>query len=308
VQALLTSYGQLRFLIVFVPLAQIVVRAEAALEFADESETHLPPGVLRDEIDHARALCAELLAGFRTGRLVREGASLVLTGLPNVGKSSLFNRLLEQDRAIIAAAPGTTRDTLEESLEIGGIPVRLVDTAGLRDETDPVEEEGVRRARRAREGADLVLLVLDASRPLTPKEAEAIDRLKTHVERERTVVVVNKADLLASKGQVLPCPAALFVSAKTGLGIDLLRERLKEKLLGAGSTEDPVLTNVRHAQALGDASAALDRASEALGRGFTEEVVLLDLKVALDHVGTITGAFTTEDLYDRIFSTFCIGK
>ncbi len=289
-------------------LAQIVVRAEAALEFADESETHLPPGVLVRELDHARALCAGLLAGFRTGRLVREGASLVLTGLPNVGKSSLFNRLLEQDRAIIAAAPGTTRDTLEETLDLGGVPVRLVDTAGLRDETDPVEEEGVRRARRARQEADLVLLVLDASRQLEPKEAEAIQELESELERERTVVVVNKADLVSPNVPALPRASALLVSAKTGQGIDLLRERLTGTLLGASSIEDPVLTNARHAQALKDASRALDRALEALGRGFTEEVVLVDLNVALDHVGTITGAFSNEDLYDRIFSTFCIGK
>jgi len=289
-------------------LAQIIVRAEAALEFADESETHLPPGELEREIERLQGLCAALLEGFRAGRLVREGASLVLTGLPNVGKSSLFNRLLARDRAIIAAAPGTTRDTLEESLEVGGIPVRLVDTAGLREETDPVEEEGVRRALRAREGADLILLVLDASRELVRTEAEAIAGLENGPDGERTVVVLNKVDLLPAAEPALPCSGALLVSARTGQGIDRLREGLKEKLLGAGPLEDPVLTDARHAQALTDASAALERALLALGRGFTEEVVLEELKDAMTQIGAITGVFTSEDLYDRIFSTFCIGK
>ncbi len=289
-------------------LAQLITRAEAALEFADESETHLPARDLERGIGECRTRCAELLSGFRRGRLVREGAALVLTGLPNVGKSSVFNRLLARERAIVASMPGTTRDTLEEAVDLGGVPARLVDTAGLRDETDLVEGEGVRRARQAREEADLILLVLDGARALEPLEVEALTRLRDEAEGARTVVVGNRVALPGPTRRSPPHPDAGRVSAKTGEGIGDLRVRLREKLLGAGALEDPILTDARHAQALEDASAALRRAAKALATGFTEEVVLEDLREAMERVGTITGAFTTDDLYDRIFSTFCIGK
>jgi len=282
-----------------------IARAEAAVEFVDESETHLPPAAFRRAIDGTRDLCAELLAGFDRGRVVRSGATLAVVGLPNTGKSSLFNRLLARERAIVTEHAGTTRDTLEEDLDLDGIPLRLIDTAGLRDADHPVESEGVRRAKRAREEADLVLLVLDGSRLVEPSELAALRRAEAPEESERTVAVVNKCDLheLAD----LP-PDLSRVSALTGAGTDRLRVALRERLVGAGPLEDPIVSDARHATALRKAGAALDRAAAALRSGLSEELVLEDLKEALRRLGEITGEVGSEELYDRIFSTFCIGK
>lgn len=280
-------------------LEEWMARGEAAVEFVDEAETQVPPETLRNGIDAARADCRELLRGFHAGRLVREGATVVISGAPNAGKSSLFNRLLARDRAIVTEVPGTTRDTLEETLDLGGLPVRLIDTAGLRTDFDPVEGEGIRRAERAREQADLVLLVLDGSRPLAALERDASDR--------RTVQVVNKSDLPAATGPV-PGPDALRVSALTGDGLDRLLALLRERLLGRGPAEDPIMTNSRHARALALAAEALDRAAAAADGGLSEELLLEDLGEARRHLGEITGGFGAEALYDRIFSRFCIGK
>ena len=286
-------------------LVEWIARAEAAVEFVDEAGTALPREELARAVDAALEECTRLLAGFRRGRVVRDGATLAIVGRPNVGKSSLFNRLLERDRAIVTEIAGTTRDTLEEDLDIAGIPVRLVDTAGLRESADPIEGEGVRRAHAARAESDLVLLVLDGSRPLEAGELEALAPCGEGAERERTIVVSNKADL--------PCVAALdgavlAVSARTGAGLDELRRVLRERLLGSGPLEDPIVTDARHARCLEAASLALERAASGVRAGLSEELVLVDLGDALRGLGEITGEFTTEDLYDRIFSTFCIGK
>ncbi len=289
-------------------LADLVARAEAAVEFVDEEETHLPAGALERGIRAGREACAALLAGFRAGRVVREGATVVIAGAANVGKSSLFNRLLARERAIVAASPGTTRDTLAESLDLGGIPVRLVDTAGLREVEDEVESEGVRRAREAAVEADLVLLVLDGSRPLAPAEREILDRLRPGADAERTVVAVNKTDLPGVGQAPLPHPDALRVSALEGLGLDALAEAIRSRLFRTGPLEDPVVTDARHARTLEEADAALGRAAGAAGAGFSEEIVLEELREAVRHLGEITGELARDDLYERIFSTFCVGK
>jgi tRNA modification GTPase len=279
-------------------LSDLIARGEAAVEFVEESETHLARGALERGIDRLREEAAGLLAGFRKGRIVREGASVAIVGLPNVGKSSLFNRLLAHDRAIVSPEPGTTRDTLEETLDLGGIPVKLVDTAGLREIENEVESEGVRRARAAREESDLAILVLDAGRALELAERQAVAEARA----SRTLVVVNKADLAAGP------PGGLRVSALTGEGIDALREALVTVLLGAGPVEPPILTDVRHALAIEEALAHIERARAAASSGLPEDLVLEDLRAALREVGVITGEAGTEDLYDRIFRTFCIGK
>lgn len=289
-------------------LEEWIARAEAAVEFVDESETHLPPGSFAAAIDGARAACRELLAGFRTGRLVRDGAALVIVGRPNVGKSSLFNRLLARERAIVTDIAGTTRDTVEEQLDLDGIPVRLVDTAGLRRVDDPVEVEGVRRTRQAREEADLVLLVLDGSRDPDPVEREERLRVADAALAGSTVTVVNKCDLERRRGGRAAFPELLRVSALTGEGVDELRGALRRCLVGAGPLEDPIITDARHAAALERSLAALGRAAEAHASGLSEELVLEDLREAMKRLGEITGEFTTEELYDRIFATFCIGK
>jgi tRNA modification GTPase len=228
--------------------------------------------------------------------------------MPNVGKSSLFNRLLERDRAVVTEIAGTTRDTLEEDLDVGGIPLRLVDTAGLRAVADPVEGEGVRRAHAARAEADLVLLVLDGSRPLASDELAALERARSEAERGRTIIVRNKSDLPRAREGKEVETAAINVSALTGEGIDDLRRELRARLVGTGTLEDPIITDARHARSLEDARDSLTRAASALRSGMSEELVLEDLREAMRRLGEITGEFTTEDLYDRIFSTFCIGK
>ena len=289
-------------------LEEWIARAEAAVEFVEEAETHLPPGRFGGAIDEAIERCTELLAGFRVGRIVHDGATLAIVGMPNVGKSSLFNRLLERDRAIVTEIAGTTRDTVEEDLDVGGIPLRLIDTAGLRAVADPVEDEGVRRAHAARAEADLVLLVLDGSLPPADDELAALERACSEAERGRTIVVRNKSDLpLAGDGEEVE-PDAIDVSALTGEGIDELRRELRTRLVGTGTLEDPIITDARHARSLEDARDSLTRAASALRSGMSEELVLEDLREAMRRLGEITGEFTTEDLYDRIFSTFCIGK
>jgi len=290
-------------------LEEWMARGEAAVEFVDEAETHLPSGALGAAIDRAREGCEELLAGFRQGRVIRDGATLAIVGLPNVGKSSLFNRLLAKDRAIVTEDAGTTRDTLEDDLDVGGIPVRLIDTAGLRTVADPVEGEGVRRAHAARAEADLVLLVLDGSREVLDDERAAIERAESGPERERTITVLNKSDLPPGTGAEPRTGLPLIrVSALRGDGIDELRRELREHLIGKGALEAPVITNARHARSLEQATASLGRAVEAVRQRLSEELVIEDLRLAMRHLGEITGEFTTEDLYDRIFSTFCIGK
>ena len=289
-------------------LEEWIARGEAAVEFVDESETHLPGGELQRAIEQAREVCSELLAGFRAGRVLREGARLVIVGRPNAGKSSLFNRLLSNERAIVTEIEGTTRDTLEEQLELDGIPVRLVDTAGLRSVRDPIESEGVRRAKQAREEADLVLLVFDGACPLQEVELKALRRAEQPPETERTVVVVNKCDLNGARTMPVPHPEVLRVSARTGEGLDELRAALRRLLVGNRPVEDPLITNSRHARALEQTKAALGRAAGASASGLSEELVLEDLREGMLHLGEITGEFTNEDLYDRIFSTFCIGK
>jgi tRNA modification GTPase len=289
-------------------LADVIARAEAAVEFSEESETHLEPGRLREAIGEARDGILALLAGFRTGRIAREGASLVIAGAPNVGKSSLFNRLVDRERAIVAATPGTTRDTVEECVDLEGIPLRIIDTAGLRDLADPVEAEGVRRARAAVQEADLVLLVLDASLNPGPEERLAFERALGNAGPERTLVALNKSDLRGTLSVPLPRPDALRVSARTGLGLGDLKARIRRRLVGAGPVEEPVLTDARHARALEQAVRALETAARTDASPLSEELTLEDLREAMRCLGEITGELAPADLYDRIFSTFCIGK
>ena len=283
-------------------LEEWIARGEAAVEFVEESETHLGSGDLARAIAAAREECDQLQASYQRGRVVRDGARLVLVGRPNVGKSSLFNRLLESDRAIVTEIAGTTRDTLEEDLNLNGVPVRLVDTAGLREVQDLVEREGVGRAKRALEEADLVLLVLDGSRRPDDLELETLRRAKDEVGR--WVAVTNKSDLSAAQ----PVEQTLAVSAHRGDGIDQLREQLAAQLSAGEMRETPTITNSRHAAAIERAQSSLACAAVALEQGLSEELVLEDLQQARRELGEITGEFGIDDLYDRVFTTFCIGK
>jgi len=252
-----------------------------------------------------------LRAGFDRGRRLREGASVVLAGLPNAGKSSLFNRLVGSPRAIVTPAAGTTRDVVEETIEIGGVPVTLSDTAGLHEASGEADREAVERARAAAAGADIVLVVLDWSRAWRDADREAIDAAGAG----RALVVLNKVDLPCRIGldRVLSLRkrhAALEVSAGSGEGIEDLRRRVLERVspLGARQPDEIFLTSVRQKDLVDRAAASLERALVALEERRGLECVAVDLREALDRLGELSGEIRLDELYDRLFSTFCIGK
>ena len=261
--------------------------------------------------------CEELLASFAFGKVVHEGLTLAIVGRPNVGKSSLFNRLVERERAIVTATPGTTRDLVSETVSIGGIPVRLVDTAGIRTALDEAESIGVRKSMEALADADIVLVVLDVSEVSGDDFTPDCELLEKTQDRPR-IVVCNKSDLLtgdrnriASK-LLVHChvtPAA-FTSALTGEGIEQLRSMILETVRGDAGAEQEAgfLTNVRQQKLVEDAIAALDRAAAAVPLKTPHEMILLDLYNALRPLDEITGATTADDILNLIFSSFCIGK
>jgi tRNA modification GTPase len=247
----------------------------------------------------AQAL-SQLISTFDYGKLVHSGITLAIVGRPNVGKSSLFNRLLEQDRAIVTEIPGTTRDVVSEVAAIDGIPIRFVDTAGIRTGQDLVERLGIERSYQAMADADLTLVVIDLSEPVQPEDLALINRAK---QQGRYIVVGNKSDLPAAGG---PSEEFMAVSAITGDGI----ERLRQKIVPAAAREQEsgFITSLRHEQLLSESLEALQHARKAAQLGIPHEMLLLDLYAALRPIDAITGATTADDILNRIFSTFCIGK
>lgn len=293
-------------------LADLIARLEASIEFSEEGEADrfLPEGGAMADVRGIRKELELLAETFDRGRRIREGVSVAIVGRPNVGKSSLFNRLLEEERAIVAPAAGTTRDLLEETLVLDGIPVALTDTAGLHDARGVVDVEAVRRSQAAFDSADWHIVVLDWSTPIEGPDSGILERVRV----ERAIVVLNKADLPCGIGldRVIHLRkrfSALEVSARTGEGIGDLRRRLTDSISsGPASEETACLTNVRHYGLVLNATGALKRAEMGSREGSGEEYILVDLKEALDRLGEITGEVGVEDIYDRIFSTFCIGK
>jgi tRNA modification GTPase len=234
---------------------------------------------------------------------VHEGLTLAIVGRPNVGKSSLFNRLVERERAIVTATPGTTRDLVSETVAIGGIPVKLVDTAGIREALDEAESIGIRKSREALADADLVLVVVDASQPDTAEDLE----LMRLAQNGSAIVVGNKCDLKGSGQWTGDSGQRILTSAVTGEGIGELRAEIL-RYIGDGGAEAGFLTNVRHQGLIKDSLAALDAAKTAVAGKIPHEMLLLDLYGALRPLDAITGATTTDDILNLIFSTFCIGK
>jgi tRNA modification GTPase len=294
-------------------LADALARLEASIEFSEEgdAERFLPGGGVLPEVEALRRDIARLAGSYERGRVVREGVTVALVGAVNVGKSSLFNRLLEEERAIVTPIAGTTRDRIEETMEMNGIPVALIDTAGLHAPRDEADAEAMRRSRAAIEGADLRLLVLDRSRPLLAEEETLLGD-----GRDRPMLMVlNKADLPRRIDPRRieahrPDGAYVEVSALSGEGIDRLRLGIAAAVAGgpAAAGEEAFLTNVRHRDLLDRAGEALARCAAAARDGLGEECLVIDLREALDRLGEISGEVGIEGIYDRLFSRFCIGK
>lgn len=290
-------------------LITLLAEIEAAIDFPDDVE---PPedSELAARARNTRARAEAVLGTAGAGRLYREGAALVLAGRPNVGKSSLLNALLGEERAIVTPVPGTTRDVIEESLNLRGIPVRAIDTAGLRDTQDRVEALGVERTRAQLAAADLVVWLVDAAEGLT----EADRQLARELADRRVLVVANKIDqgdqVSPEEIGALTAGAPLVkVSALTGAGIEALEAALAETLLGGDLAPESVLvSNARHEGKLRTAVAALDRAIDAAEAGFDQAAVALDLKLAAEALGEITGETVTEETISQIFARFCVGK
>lgn len=290
-------------------LVELIALLEAGIDFAEDDVSVLPSSQILEHIAAIRAPLEELAKSFAYGKLVHEGLTLAIVGRPNVGKSSLFNRLVERERAIVTATPGTTRDLVTETVAINGIPVKLIDTAGIRAALDEAESIGIRKSMEALADADLVLVVLDSSQPANEEDKQLLQQ----VEQRTAIVVLNKADLhLASSDETNAVSAAdrVRTSALTGEGVPELRQAILRHVSGesASAAESGILTNARHAALVRDSLKALADAESAVHNRVPHEMLLLDLYSALRPLDEITGATTNDDILNLIFSRFCIGK
>lgn len=285
-------------------LLALIAGMEAGIDFAEDDVEVMPAAEILLSIAAVDAQLGRLESSFRYGRLVRDGLMLAIVGRPNVGKSSLFNRLVQRERAIVTAQPGTTRDLVSETVSLGGIPVRLFDTAGLREASDEAENIGIRKSMEALADADLVLMVLDASAELTAHDHELMDDLTGRA----AIVVINKHDLGIRCAPQCKLPV-VYTSALTGEGIPELRESILRQVHASGATDGGTLvTNLRQQQSVGAARKSLSAAAESVHNRVPHEMILLDLYGALHALDELTGATTADDILNRIFSTFCIGK
>ena len=302
-------------------LVHLIAELEAGVDFAEDDLDLLSNVTIASRLTALQASLTELASTYSYGRLLHEGFTIALVGQPNAGKSSLFNRLLGQERAIVTAQPGTTRDPIAEPLSLAGIPVRLIDTAGLRDTDAPAmeepEREGIRRSRTTMAEADLVLHVVDAtSVRIVVLEASAIAlpgpdaETLASLESRPHLLVLNKCDLLVSLPTVTGLvPQGVLVSAYTGQGLEDLKRAAENALTGSAPSGDTaMITSLRQHQAMEEALTALARASEALIHTLPHEFLLLDLYAALSALDSLTGVTSAEAVLERIFSTFCIGK
>jgi tRNA modification GTPase len=289
----------------------IIVRLETAVEFVEDDIEFDGREKLSAELERIHEEIVGWVASYQRGRIVRDGFSLAVVGRPNVGKSSLFNALLAEERSIVTEIPGTTRDLVSEFVEIEGIPVRMIDTAGLREGQDLIEQIGVERSRRVMSDVDAILLVLDVSLPWCEED----ERVRASLDSASCVVAFNKSDLAGAwtefeKGKYSEHWPCLHVSALTGAGIEELRQAMHRQFLGGAAQERDglLVTNLRHCQCLEAAQVRLEAAATALRAGMSEELVLTDLHSGLRTLGEITGETTVEEILGQIFSRFCIGK
>jgi tRNA modification GTPase len=291
-------------------LVRLISLLEAGIDFADDDVAILPWDEIVAELTRLQESLSQLHNSFKFGKIIGAGLSIAIIGRPNVGKSSLFNALLEEDRAIVTDIPGTTRDLISETSQIRGIPVRFLDTAGIREVVDKVERIGIDKSWEAISDADFILLVVDGSEILEEQDLRLIEKLGGIP----FFLVINKADLTQrlhpdeiSAHSKLTCR----VSAKTGEGVESLKEALFSDLTGSQGSfevEEGLVTNIRHEGLVKEALEALARSSSSAVDQLPHEILLLDLYAALKALNALTGETTVEDILDNIFSTFCIGK
>lgn len=292
-------------------VAGLLAEIEASIDFPEEELDFM-----KVEVQHqtARAIQADLTRLLDTaeeGRLIKDGITVAILGKPNVGKSSLLNALAQRERAIVTDIPGTTRDTIEEPINLDGIPMNLIDTAGIRQTADIVEQQGVLRSKAVMDKAEFLLLMFDASQPLTAADMELLQTAHSH----KAILILNKTDLpIVTQQETLHvhCPKKRVVQTAMpeGKGLDALKIAIREELLGDAFAmgDSPIVTNARHQDALRRANQGLKHAIESLANAMPPELVAVDLHISLDALGDIVGKTTTEDILDRIFSQFCIGK
>jgi tRNA modification GTPase len=290
-------------------LVQLRVHVEGALDFSDEDVDWLADASLHARLADLLAQLRELLDAAAQGRRLREGLVVALAGQPNVGKSTLLNRLAGTEAAIVTEIAGTTRDVLRENVNLDGLPLTVVDTAGLRESQDPVEKEGIRRAWQALAQAELVLFLVDDRAGVTAEDRELLQRLPQGAE---VIVIRNKSDLSGAPAGTPPRhdgePAELRISARDGAGLDLLRAGIRRVAGLTGTAESLFSARTRHVDALRRALACAQDAALRLREGAHAELAAEDLRLAQQALAEITGAFTPDDLLGRIFSQFCIGK
>lgn len=287
-------------------LMRALAHVEAHIDFPDEDITPDTQAQLLARLDAAGTFMDELLRTAHEGQILRRGIRAAIIGRPNAGKSSLLNQLLGHERAIVSPVPGTTRDTIEETANIRGVPVVFIDTAGLREAGNAIEAEGIRRSRESFERAELILHVLDASEAFTEEDG----RYLTEFVGKKRLLIANKSDLPRQLGLTADSEAVLEVSCTTGQGMDGLKDAIKAAVwsgeIHAGMLQ--VMINARHQEALRRARESVTRTAEALQSGVPLDLVALDLRLAVQAVGEVVGKTATEDLLDVVFSQFCIGK
>lgn len=296
-------------------LLKIIVRLESSLEFVEDDLPQVEQEEIQRQLNRLKSELNSLADTFARGRLLHDGLKVAFVGRPNVGKSSLFNMLLGHGRAIVTSVPGTTRDTIAEPIGIEGVPISLIDTAGIRDTADEIESIGVDRTRRAAADADLLIVVIDGSEPLT-QEDEVV--LKDVADKPH-ILALNKSDLARDSSNSLRHElsrddddnrvSALSVSAVTAAGLNELRAAiLKPFANGRGTSEGLLITNARHHDLLLRCVSAIESSEQLVRERASEELILVGLHNALRYLGEITGETTTEDILGKIFATFCIGK
>jgi tRNA modification GTPase len=292
-------------------LISMLAHIEASIDFPEHDVEEITVGSIKNMLIDAKASAAALVDSFDEGKIVRDGLSTSIIGRPNVGKSSLLNVLLKENRAIVTEVPGTTRDIIEEYLNIGGVLIKLIDTAGIRETEDIVERKGVERTKGAIKNSDLVILVMDASCELLPEDNEIIDLIKS----KKVIAVLNKIDLGVNidkkyLAELFGEDNIIEMSLKKKVGTDKLEERIKGLVLNGkvSINKNSMVTSIRHKNLLDRALNSMERALSSIEEGIPVDLISVDIREAWNNMGAITGDTVEEDIVKEIFSKFCIGK